>query len=111
MNSALPDECLGIIIWWRESGEVLSSEFNNEVRGILYRTFWENESNQATFYRQYDDMRVLFRAKIRGKFVIGLGKGKTESLPSPTHTLFRKKVAGGGTLKSFLTFQKFIQRK
>ena len=91
INSALPDECLGIIIWWRESGEVLSSDFDNEVRGILYRTFWENESNQATFYRQYDDSRVLFRAKIRGKFVIGLGKGKTESLTKPSHTFFRKK--------------------
>jgi len=102
----LPDECLGIIIWWRESGEVLSSDFDNEVRGILYRTFWENESNQATFYRQYDDSRVLFRAKIRGKFVIGLGKGKTESPPKPRVTLsFEKKF------KSFLTFQKFIHKK
>ena len=104
----MPDECLGIIIWWRESGEVLSSDFNNEVRGILYRTFWENESNQATFYRQYDDSRVLFRAKIRGKFVIGLGKGKTESPAMPSHTFFRKKFKW---FKSFLTFLKFIQRK
>ena len=75
--SALPTECLGLIIWWRESGEILTSEIKQEnVREILYRTFWKYEANyQTTFYKEDKgtQQNYIFRTKVRGKILTGVG--------------------------------------
>ena len=89
---------MGLIIWWRESGEVrvfarrkskifglsdtlfkiLTSEIDETHREELYRAFWANESNTKSFYKKTGE-NVLFRVRVRAKFLLGLVRADTVS--------------------------------
>ena len=55
---------------------MLISEVNaTTTKETLYRAFWQSESNTSSFYKVIDDERVLFRVRVRGKFLLGIGNG------------------------------------
>ena len=55
---------------------MLISEVNaTTTKETLYRAFWQSESNTSSFYKLIDDERVLFRVRVRGKFLLGIGNG------------------------------------
>ena len=58
--------------------KILTSEIDETDREELYRAFWSNESNTKSFYKKSGE-NVLFRVRVRAKFLLGLVRATTVS--------------------------------
>ena len=57
---------------------MLISEVNvATTKETLYRAFWRAETHTRSFYEQLTNEEILFRVRIRGKFLLGLVKAET----------------------------------
>ena len=58
--------------------KILTSEIGATHREELFRAFWTNESNTKSFYKKTGE-NVLFRVRVRAKFLLGLVRAASVS--------------------------------
>ena len=78
--SAVAPECLALLIFWRDAGELLfaTGTKDQNILSLVKACFWRNQNTSSEFYRNISptsdqfEKSFLFRIQIRGKFLVGV---------------------------------------